>query len=144
MTCERSFHLFLLWSVCELTPYARHSLCPQLPMMQLTEAGTSGANGPCAAASVRGSGVGDATRRRRDTAARCARGTARPPRTAQTDCALRVRPFSLLGTITTIIIIISHHPRHHVHAQSITSMFKQEVRFKYRPSHCGLTQTPGA
>lgn len=81
----------------------------RLPTLQSTEAGTSGANGRCAAASARGSGVGSATRRRPDTEARRATGAARPPRTAQMDCVPRVRPFTLPGTVTisTAIIIPS-------------------------------------
>lgn len=76
-------------------------------MLQSTEAGTSGANGPYAAASVRGSGVGNATPRHPDTEARRAKGTARPLRTAQMDYVPRVRPFSLLGIIIIIIIFPS-------------------------------------
>lgn len=73
-------------------------------MLQLTGAGTSGANGLYAAASARGSEAGNATPQHPGTEARRVKGTVRPLRTAQMDCVPRVRPLSPLGT--TIIIII--------------------------------------
>lgn len=70
------------------------SLHEYVVLLQLMEAGTSGANGPCAAASVRGRGVGSATPQLPDTEARRVKGAARPQRTAQMDCVPRVRPSS--------------------------------------------------
>lgn len=90
--------------------YVCKSLCPHLYvlMLQSMEAGTSGANGPYAAVSARGSGVGNATPQHPDTEARCAKGTVRPLRTAQMDCVPRVRPFSPAGHY-------HHHHHHHSH-----------------------------
>ncbi|MEQ2175265.1 hypothetical protein GOODEAATRI_016366 [Goodea atripinnis] len=65
-------------------------------IFQLMEAGMSGANGRSAAASVNGSGVGNATPRHPDTEARRVKGTARPLRTAQMECAPRIESFYMM------------------------------------------------
>lgn len=71
----------------------------------------NGASGQCAAVSVRGSELGNATPQYPDTEAKCAKGTVRSLRTAQMDCVPRVRLFSLLSSslfyfFPNIIIII--------------------------------------
>lgn len=95
------------------------------------ELGMSGANGPCAAASVRDSGAANATPRHPDTGARCVRETVRPLRTAQMDCVPRVRLFPVLGIIiiTRIIIVIIILIIHTLTLTwlIITSMFELEV-----------------
>ena len=129
-SCIAPFHVFLFLSsecICWRTQphvaYRPYKLCAvYILVLQLMEAGTSGANGRCAAASVRGSGAGSAILQHPDTEARCVKGTARPLRTAQMDCVPRVRPFSLLGLIIIIIIYTLT-----VIWQNIASLFEQEV-----------------
>lgn len=118
----------------------RYSFCDaRIPMWQLMEAGMSGANGQCAAASVRSRGVENATPRYPDIEAKCAKGTVRPLRTAQMDSAPRVRPFSLLFIIIIIlifspnIIIIIYTLT--VTWQVITSMLEQEAGTSWKRNH---------
>lgn len=76
----------------------------------------SGVSGPCAAASARDSGVGNATPQYPDTEARCVKETARPLRTAQMDYVPRVRPLSLQGTIIVIVIIFLSLSSSYIHS----------------------------
>lgn len=77
------------------------------------EAGMSGASGQCAAVSVRGSELGNATPQYPDTEAKCAKGTVRPLRTAQMDCVPRVRPFSLLSS--SFFNFFPQHYHYHIY-----------------------------
>lgn len=97
MKCERG-------SSCVNVNLSVH-LCSRV--LQSMAAGTSGASGPCAAASARGSAVEGATLQHPDTEARRAKGTARPPRTARTDSVPRVRPLSLLGIVIIVFPSLS-------------------------------------
>lgn len=110
------------------------------------EAGTSGANGPSAAASVRGSGVGNATHPCRDTEARCATETARTRRTAQMDCVSRVRPFTLPPLAPSSLSESSCHYHHHIYAHCLTASYHEHVGIggvcRRCPAHDNVTALP--
>lgn len=103
------------------------SVFAHIPTLQSMAAGTSGPSGPCAAASARSCGAESAAPRRPDTGGRCARGTVRPPRTAQTGCVPRVRPFSRRASSLSWSSPFSAPSRHHVCTHANTAKHHKHV-----------------